>query len=283
MQNNNTKISQVYKATARGNDEHFQVKQLGMIHTGLLSNPVLNIDHYVTSERKFEAHPHAGFSAITYVFEDSKGNIRNRDSRGDDTLIGPGDLHWTLAGSGILHDETPEPAGVPTEGIQLFVNLHPENKKQVPRVYKLKSAIAPRLNLHGASVKVVTGEFNGTKSPVQLEERFDFFDINLPQATSVSIQAFENSGGLIYVLKGAVQISSGEAQNQVRAGEYIAIAVGANAASILLEAGEDSQVLYLRGEHDEAPMVSHGPFIMNNKQDMLETIQRFQTGKMGRL
>ncbi|MFB2920991.1 MULTISPECIES: pirin family protein [Aerosakkonema] len=89
---------------------------------GVSLDPFLNLVDFHMSQPTFKPHPHAGFSAVTYMFEDSEGAFINRDSLGDRSRIAPGDLHWTQAGSGMLHEEVPERAGVDCHGLQMFVN-----------------------------------------------------------------------------------------------------------------------------------------------------------------
>ncbi len=274
--------SNVMSATPRGNHGHFKVRQIGFRNFEDIASPVLNIDHYTMTERTFQPHPHAGFSAITYMFEWSKAGLRNKDSKGDDSIIAPGDLHWTLAGSGIIHDEFPEKEGTPSEGIQLFVNLHPQHKLLDPKVYKLASQDAPRAKVNGVTVKVVTGKFGDLESPVKLPERFDFFDIEMLEDSELRINAFKNSGGIIYVIDGEATVST-ETESKVAGGQYLAIRLFDADALITIKVKRNSKILYLRGEHDDAPLVSYGPFIMNNPNEIEKTIERYKAGKMGYL
>ena len=86
-------------------------------------DPFMGIDHAWMSAPTFPPHPHAGFSAVTYLFLDSETGIANRDSNGNRTLIEPGGLHWTAAGSGVVHEENPAVLGSTTHLLQIFVNL----------------------------------------------------------------------------------------------------------------------------------------------------------------
>jgi redox-sensitive bicupin YhaK (pirin superfamily) len=86
-------------------------------------DPYLAIDHFVISRPQFRPHPHAGFSAVTLMFEDSPGSISNRDSTGTHVTLDPGDLHWTQAGSGIVHEEVPSEPPTPCHGAQIFIDL----------------------------------------------------------------------------------------------------------------------------------------------------------------
>ena len=68
-------------------------------------------------------HPHAGFSAVTYVFDDSPGRLRSRDSLGNDHVVGRGGIVWTQAEHGVMHEEMLADLGEELHGLQFFVNL----------------------------------------------------------------------------------------------------------------------------------------------------------------
>ena len=70
-------------------------------------DPLIMVDHYQMTAPTFGAHPHAGLSAVSVLFEDSIGRFHNRDSLGNDFDLLPGDLYWLSAGSGVVHDEYP--------------------------------------------------------------------------------------------------------------------------------------------------------------------------------
>ena len=82
-------------------------------------------------EPTFEVHPHAGFSAATLVFEDTRGSMVSRDSIGNNAVFGAGDLHWTMAGRGILHTQRPNGPQAHIHALQIFVNL-PAALKRLP-------------------------------------------------------------------------------------------------------------------------------------------------------
>jgi hypothetical protein len=105
----------------------------GLRHVdGVSLDPFLSVDHFRMSQPTFPPHPHAGFSAVTYMFEDSPGGFINRDSLGDVSRIGPGALHWTQAARGMMHEEIPERRGVEGHGLQMFVNLRADHKQPPP-------------------------------------------------------------------------------------------------------------------------------------------------------
>lgn len=97
-----------------------------------LTDPFLGIDHAWMSAPTFPPHPHAGFSAVTYLFLDSETGIANRDSLGNSTPIEPGGLHWTAAGRGVVHEENPAVLGSTAHLLQIFANLPRERQDAVP-------------------------------------------------------------------------------------------------------------------------------------------------------
>jgi hypothetical protein len=52
--------------------------------------------------RGVDVHPHKGFETVTIVWS---GMVSHEDSSGGKGTIGPGDVQWMTAGSGILHKE----------------------------------------------------------------------------------------------------------------------------------------------------------------------------------
>jgi redox-sensitive bicupin YhaK (pirin superfamily) len=92
----------------------------------------------------FDPHPHAGFCPITYVLEDSEGTISNRDTINEQitTSIGPGDLFFNTAGSGMMHEENPPETGKNVHGLQIFINLAAKNKGTKPKHNHLKLSSA---------------------------------------------------------------------------------------------------------------------------------------------
>jgi redox-sensitive bicupin YhaK (pirin superfamily) len=176
-------FSPVVKAVASSHGDNFSIHRVDLERLEGMAQPVVGFDHFEVDGPTFAPHPHAGFSAVSYVFDDSPGSLRNRDSLGHDVLVAPGELLWTQAGSGIIHEEFPAKSGIVVRGLQLFVNLSGRNKGLSPQMlHSLRADIQVHKGQHGNHTKVVTGHFNGVASRTEPAEPFDFFDL---------IQAFE--------------------------------------------------------------------------------------------
>jgi redox-sensitive bicupin YhaK (pirin superfamily) len=98
-------------------------KAIDLQELGYRASPIAVLDHFRVRGRPFPPHPHAGFSAVTYAFEDAQVGLRSRGSLGDDVVVGSDGIVWTHAGSGVVHEEIPAQNDRELHGLQIFVNL----------------------------------------------------------------------------------------------------------------------------------------------------------------
>ena len=133
-------------------------------------SPLVLVDHYVMTGPTFELHPHAGMSAVTVLFEDTQGWMSSHDSVHNDHHIEPGDLHWTLAGKGIVHTQQPEGDHARLDGLQLFVNLPRRLKRIEPATMLLRARDVPLIEGPGLRLRVLTGALDGKTSPLLTPE-----------------------------------------------------------------------------------------------------------------
>lgn len=243
-------------------------------------DPFLNLDEFVMSEPTFPPHPHAGFSAVTYMFEDSEGSFVNRDSLGDRSLIEPGALHWTQAARGMMHEEVPEHAGTPCHGLQMFVNLKDEHKRAAPAAFHASRAQVPEVHpAPGARVRVLAGRFGGVASPLsQLLTPVTFLEIHLAAGATVEVDAPSGHTAFAMTIRGSgraadAEVSAHEAVVFARDGERVRFDGGPRGLQLLFGAGAPL------GE----PVVFGGPFAMTRLEDIHEARTRFARGEMGTL
>lgn len=138
-------FSPVAKAIEAVQSGNFSVKRLDLARLGVA--PVMMFDHYRMSGPTFAPHPHAGLSAVSYIFEDSLGHSVD---------IKPGEIVWAQAGRGIVHDEYPAKSGAPVHGLQLFVNLSRKNKFIAPQMlYGRASSIRVWKDAAGNRIRVL--------------------------------------------------------------------------------------------------------------------------------
>jgi len=247
---------------------------------GVAASPVAVLDDFRVPGLPFSPHPHAGFAAVTYVFEDSPGAVRSRASSGADLVVGPGGIVWTHAGSGVVHEEVPAEPGRELHGVQIFVNLSAKNKLTPARVLYLEPGEVPEWHSDaGDRVRVVVGSYEGVSSPLVPVEPFTLLDAKLRQEISIDLHAAHNA--VVYVRTGYVVVRADGHQEKVEGGH--AIALSGSGGRVTFEALPPSHFLILSGAAIGEPVVVEGPFIMNEPSQIEAATARYRTGAMGRL
>lgn len=155
----------------------------------------------------FPAHPHAGFSAVSYVFEDAQTGIRNQDSMGSDHVILPGGVHWAVAGSGMVHQEDPAEAGKTVHSLQVFVRLPKGQEHIAPFAVGLPAEKIPEVAIDGGKVRVVAGGFGGALSPLNPPTEVDILDIFLDAGASLSVPVPNDAVAVVLPIRQTVHIN----------------------------------------------------------------------------
>jgi redox-sensitive bicupin YhaK (pirin superfamily) len=247
-----------------------------------LKDPFIMVDHYRMSQPVFGPHPHAGFSAVTYMFDDAETGFSNRDSRGDSSEIRPGDAHWTVAGAGVVHDEVPVESGKVAHGLQLFVNLAVKDKHMPPDAIHIHKDAMPRFKQNtGADVKVAFGPYDdgltSFKSAAVLPTDVSLFDVRLERSGKFSYPIPSNTNAFLLVVKGTATIGEDSvAENQ-------AVGFGRDGGVLTIQSEHGAHLALFLGKPLDEPIVQHGPFAMTNQEDILRAISDYQSGKMGAL
>jgi redox-sensitive bicupin YhaK (pirin superfamily) len=242
MSNTNTSRSAIQVVTAKpfSHGQGFTAYSVNQQSLGTEIAPFLQLDHYFMTQLTFAEHPHQGFSAVTYMFEDSEGSFFNEDSQGDRSTIAPGDLHWTQAGSGIRHNETPTEPGKMCHGIQMFVDLPLADKSLPAQAFHLTAAQIPVYTTDtGGRVRVVVGEANGVTSPLKISTKIRFLDVILPANSSIEHEVAADESVFLLAVKGSGfvgerQIEANQATLFTPAGNNIHTKAGAEGLQYVL-------------------------------------------------
>jgi len=226
-------------------------------------------------------HPHRGFETVTIVYQ---GEVAHRDSVGNSGLIGPGDVQWMTAASGILHEEFHSPAftrnGGALEMAQLWVNLPAEHKMTAPQYQTLLDANIPRVDLPAGagSVRVIAGHYEGRGGPATTFSPLNVWDVRLLAGHTASLSVPEGHTAAIAVLRGSVKVNG---SRRVVDAELLVLDRAGDAVNI--DADANSTVLLLSGVPIPEPIVGYGPFVMNSKEEIETAMRDFQSGKFGRM
>jgi redox-sensitive bicupin YhaK (pirin superfamily) len=234
-----------------------------------------------TEQRGVDSHPHRGFETVTIVYQ---GELEHRDSAGHHGEIGPGDVQWMTAASGVLHEEYHGKRfaqnGGHFEMAQLWVNLPATHKMSPPRYQTLLNAQIPTVALPdgGGTVRVIAGEYSGERGPAQTVTPLDVWDVRLKAGHRVTLPIADGHSALAAVLHGRVLLDGGQEAREVQL-----VIFERHGENITLEAREDTTILLMSGEPIDEPIAAYGPFVMNTQQEIQQAITDFRSGKFGQL
>lgn len=245
-----------------------------MFHHEFDFEPFLVFTEFHMDRAIFGPHPHAGISVMTYMMPDSKGSFLNRDSLGDHSIIEPGGIHVTQAGSGVKHDEEPTVEGIDCHGFQIWINHSDQNRLVEPRAFHASSKDIPEYTDNQQKVRVIQGTFQGLTSPIELVTKTTLLDVTLQAGTIIELDAQEMA--FIYLMSGKVSIQDQEM------GGISMINFEKSGNSIKVTAlDETTNFLFASGTPHNEPIVHGGPFVMTTNEQMRETQRRMQHGEMG--
>lgn len=272
-------LSQPFKSEAATIGAAFRALQFH--HSDFPSNvmsPFVMVDHFEMWGPTFDVHPHAGMSAVTLVFEDTKGLMKSIDSVGHHSSFGAGDLHWTLAGRGILHTQLPaDDAHI--HALQIFVNLPASLKSLSPDSFKVAAADMPTIAGRGLRLRVVAGDYGGQKSPARPPEPLLMLDGYLEAAhdpLSIPIPADWNAW--IHVVEGQLEV--GDAA-ELNAGEAICASALSVSQGLSLLTSTAAHFVVLAGRRIDEPVIQHGPFVFESEASLTRAMADLRAGRFG--
>ncbi|PUA17826.1 pirin family protein [Glaciimonas sp. PCH181] len=232
-----------------------------------------------TQRRGVGQHPHRGFETVTIVYD---GEVEHRDSTGNGGVIGPGDVQWMTAASGILHEEFHSPEfsqkGGAFEMVQLWVNLPAKDKMAPPGYQGILNKDIPVVNLadDAGTLRVIAGDFDGTQGPAHTFTPINVWDMRLRQDGNVTLPIPAGHVAAVVVLHGTVMVNGSEVARDAQA-----VLLDHDGTSLQLEANGDATLLVLSGAPLGEPVVAHGPFVMNTREEIVTAMQDFNSGRFG--
>jgi hypothetical protein len=250
-------------------------------------SPFLLLDH--AEPRHFEPaakprgvgeHPHRGFETVTIVYA---GELEHRDSSGGGGRIGPGDVQWMTAASGLVHEEfhsrTFTAEGGLMEMAQLWVNLPARDKLSAPRYQTVLQSDIPVVALPdgGGTLRVIAGSFAGQSGPAQTFTPMNVWDLRLKPGRATVLEVPEGHNAVLVVLSNAVRVNG---TDDVPAAHYVVFAPTGGGITVEAQAS-DVKCLLLTGEPLNEPIAGYGPFVMNTQDEIRQAMVDYQQGRFG--
>ena len=248
---------------------------------GVRLDPFLMLDEFGSDQPQdylagFPSHPHRGFETVTYMIE---GHMLHEDHLGNRGDLKNGGVQWMTAGRGIIHSEMPQQEEGMMRGFQLWLNLPAAEKMKDAGYRDIQPDEIPLIRQPGVAIKLIAGSLaldgnkhdgavtGGTTEPL-------YADLRLDPGGTVTLPVSRHLNAFVYLYEGGASLSgqplTASAVNVLEEGDRITLEAGPQGACALLIAGRPLN----------EPVVQYGPFVMNTREEIEQTLQDYQSGRL---
>ena len=248
-------------------------------------DPFLFLNHhgpqtYAPNNRglPFGPHPHRGFETVTFILE---GELAHLDSGGHESIIRAGGVQWMTAGSGLVHAEVSteslKRAGGPMEILQLWVKLPSRLKMTPPAYVGLQADAIPKIALNGgqATAELISGWLDGEIGPITSLTGVEMSVVRFEAGGVARLPAPADRSVFFYVVSGRVAVGETPVEH------WKLVEFEADGDEIQVSAISDAVILYGHADAIGEPVFSHGPFVMNTREEIIQAIEDYNAGKFG--
>jgi hypothetical protein len=264
----------------------FQGVDLTLLDPFIHMDQMGEVDYGPGEPRGTSWHPHRGFETATYIID---GTFEHQDNAGGGGVITNGDTQWMTAGAGIQHIERPPESLVQSgglfHGIQLWVNLPSAQKWVSPRYQDIAAGHAALLSSPdgGALVRVIAGDVAGHAGPGLTHTPMAFVHATLRPGAELVLPWNREFNALVYALRGRGTV--GAESRPITMGQLAVFGPG-DTIKVTADRTQDSHspdldVLVLGGRPIGEPVAWYGPFVMNTKAEIEQTLEDFRAGRLG--
>jgi redox-sensitive bicupin YhaK (pirin superfamily) len=245
-------------------------------------DPFLLFDHFGSSNpadymKGFPMHPHRGIETVTYMI---RGRVNHKDSIGNSGSIADGDVQWMTSGRGILHEEMPQQIEGEMKGFQLWVNLPAKLKMTAPRYQNIASDQIPEVQRDdGVIMRVIAGEVDGVSGPVkEIVADPIYLDVSLAPNTAYSQAVASDHAAIAYMFEGQGVFGANQSSQEPEVGQPRLIVFG-DGDLVSVRAGEHGvRFLLIAGKPLNEPIARYGPFVMNARAEIEQTLEELKNG-----
>ncbi|PSJ38901.1 pirin family protein [Allosphingosinicella deserti] len=226
----------------------------------------------------FGPHPHRGFETVTFILE---GQLSHRDSGGHESVIRAGGVQWMTAGSGLVHAElSPESfkrSGGPLEILQLWINLPARLKMTKPAYVGLEAGDVPSVAFEGGTLALVSERWDSIEGPISPLADIRLMLVRLRAGGAIDIPVAAGRTIFLYSVTGKAEVGG------TLVPEHHLAELGADGDGVSIRSATETLILFGHGAPFGEPIVSHGPFVMNSREEIVEAVQDYQAGRFGGL
>jgi redox-sensitive bicupin YhaK (pirin superfamily) len=244
-------------------------------------DPFLMLDEFYSDDPNdylagFPSHPHRGFETVTYMLD---GRMQHKDSGGNTGDLGPGDVQWMRAASGLVHSEMPQQSEGRMRGFQLWLNLAAKDKMQPAAYRDIASGEIPELRAQGVRVRVIAGrlgEITGAVHGGGTDPQY--YDVILEPGAVFEAPLAAGYNAFVYAYEGSASVGGERQALQSRSAGLLS-----DGDAVRIEAGDaGARLLLLAGRPIGEPIVQYGPFVMNTREEIEQAIADFQAGVLAK-
>ena len=264
------------KATMEGAGVRLK-RAFGVVHDKL--DPFLLLDNFGSDNPDdylagFPYHPHRGIETITYMLH---GRVKHEDSLGNAGIIGSGDVQWMTAGSGIVHQEMPEASDGLMAGFQLWANLPSSHKMMNPRYRDIKKEDIPIVTVDdNVEIKIICGEVNGVKGPVQdIITDPEYLDVTMKPKSTFTHTITEEKNAFAYIFEGEGMFST-KTSKIFREDDLVVYEDGSTVK--ILTSDSSLRFLLISGKPIREPVAWGGPIVMNTDEEIRTAFSEYRDG-----
>ena len=271
------KVERVYRGTETWDGAGVRLLRVFSNREAQIMDPFLLFDAFGSTNSAdylagFPRHPHRGIETVTFMRE---GRVRHGDSLGNSGEIGPGDLQWMSAGSGIIHEEMPQDSPKGVMGFQLWVNLPRAEKMRDPEYRDAPASSVPSVPVPGGEVRPIAGSFAGVSGPLAGIARDPaYFDVRLEANAVLSLPTPADHTAFAYVYEGEL----GAADGAVAYAPGSCLVFGPGEAAVLTAGPDAARFVFAHALPLKEPIAWGGPIVMNTRAELETAFRELEEG-----
>ncbi|WP_101688475.1 pirin family protein [Dysgonomonas massiliensis] len=238
-------------------------------------DPFLMLDAFDSTDpalyiKGFPMHPHRGIETFTYLMQ---GRMNHRDSLNNKGTIHSGESQWMTAGSGIIHEEMPQPVDH-LLGLQLWINLPKKDKMTEPKYFEITNDMIQEFEEDGTKVRLVAGEYKGHQGAKGHHLPTTVLDVTLDPNKEFTLNVDPKNSVLVYVVEGKGIF--GDKQTIVPRKTAVILDEG---DELFIKGGEEGMRFFMAAAPAlKEPIAWAGPIVMNTEAELQQTFKELQEG-----
>jgi len=126
----------------------------------------------------------------------------------------------------------------------------------------------------------VAGQLGASAGAARTCTPMNVWDLHVRAGRSVALDQPEGWTCLLLVREGSVQVNG---QAVLRAADMATLSAAGRGVRVQALGQADAKLLLLAGQPIDQPVVGHGPFVMNSRDEIVQAMHDFNAGKFGRM